>query len=160
MAENYTKRTNINIHLSQDGERPICDVLLNIFFFFGMHKNWIKITKTHNSLYIIDFASDSFVLMFINCCVCYKWVWSGGNVPSNMHQMRIFRSSRACAKYHSSPVIHFVVSNDYISEQWRPWSDCANAQADLGLRCSHMPEDMFSHDTVQMMFNSRKGRLC
>ena len=24
-----------------------------------------------------------------------------------------------------------------------PWSDCANAQADLGIRCSLMPEETF-----------------
>ena len=29
------------------------------------------------------------------------------------------------------------------------WSDCADAQAGLGLRCPHMPEDTFSHGTVQ-----------
>ena len=40
-----------------------------------------------------------------------------------------------------SPFIHSVVFNDSVSGQWRPWSDCADAQADLGLRCSHMPED-------------------
>ena len=26
----------------------------------------------------------------------------------------------------------------YVDEQRRPWSDCADAQSDLGLRCSHM----------------------
>ena len=28
-------------------------------------------------------------------------------------------------------------------------SDCADAQSDLAHRCPHMPEDMFSHATVQ-----------
>ena len=50
-----------------------------------------------------------------------------------------------------SPLIHSVVSNDSGSGQWRPWSDCADAQADLGLRCPHMPEDMFSHGTVRLI---------
>ena len=40
------------------------------------------------------------------------------------------------------PLIHSVVSNDSVSGQRRPWSDCADAQADLGFRCPHMP-DMF-----------------
>ena len=31
--------------------------------------------------------------------------------------------------------IHFTVSNDSVSEQRRPRSDCANAQSDLGLCC-------------------------
>ena len=53
----------------------------------------------------------------------------------------------ACAMYHPglcSPFIHFV-SNDCVSGQWMPWSDCADALADLGLRCPHLPEDMFLH---------------
>ena len=56
------------------------------------------------------------------------------------------RSSYPCAIYHlslCSPFIHFVVSNDLISGQSRPWSDCTDVQADLGLRCPHMPEDTF-----------------
>ena len=50
-----------------------------------------------------------------------------------------------------SPLIHSVVSNDSGSGQRRPWSDCADAQADLGLRCPHMLEDMFSHGTVRLI---------
>ena len=41
--------------------------------------------------------------------------------------------------------VHSVVSDDSISGQWRPWWDCADAQAGLGFRCPHMPEDTFSH---------------
>ena len=55
-------------------------------------------------------------------------------------------SSCACVKYYPglwSPFIHSVVSNDSVSGQWRLWSDCADAQADLGLRCTHIPEDTF-----------------
>ena len=48
----------------------------------------------------------------------------------------------------SSPFIHSKVSTDSISVQWRPWSDCTNVQADLGLRCLLMPEDTFSHSSV------------
>ena len=60
-------------------------------------------------------------------------------VPTYLCKMRRFRSSCAFGKYHSGisfPFIHFVVSNDSVSGQWRPWSDCADAQADLGLRLS------------------------
>ena len=28
------------------------------------------------------------------------------------------------------------------SGQWRPWSECADSQADLGRRCPHIPEDI------------------
>ena len=64
-----------------------------------------------------------------------------------MSKIRRFRSC-ACASYHvgiCSPVIHFVVSNDSVSGQWRSWSGCADAQPDQDLRCPHMPDDMFSH---------------
>ena len=45
------------------------------------------------------------------------------------------------AKYHRAfcyPFLHSAVVNDFVREQWRPWTDCADAQADLGLRCPHM----------------------
>ena len=57
------------------------------------------------------------------------------------------------AKSHQSicsPFIHSVVSNDSVSGHWRPWSDCMNAQADLGPRCPHMPEETFSHIAAHM----------
>ena len=72
-------------------------------------------------------------------------------VPLNMHKMDRFRSFCACAKYHlglCSPFIHFVVSNDSVSGQQKPWSAWVDAHADLGLHCLHMPEDMFSHGTA------------
>ena len=31
-----------------------------------------------------------------------------------------------------SPFLHSVVSNDSVSGDWKPWSDCAGMQADLG----------------------------
>ena len=63
------------------------------------------------------------------------------------------RSSCTCAKYHPglcSPFILSVVSNDSVSGQWRPWSDCADAQSDLGLHCLQMPEDTFSYGAAQV----------
>ena len=65
-----------------------------------------------------------------------------------------FRSSCECAKYHSSlcsQFIHSVVSNDSVSRQWWPWSDCRFAQLDLGLHCLHMPEDTFSHGMAHIV---------
>ena len=64
-----------------------------------------------------------------------------------------FWLSYACAEYHSgffSPFIRFVVScsNDYVSGQVRPGSDCADAQAELCPRCLRMPDDTVSHDAV------------
>ena len=68
-----------------------------------------------------------------------------------MRKIRRFRSVCTCTKYHPgffSPIMYSVISNDSYRGQWRSWSDCADAQADLGLRCSHMPEDMFSLSAV------------
>ena len=56
--------------------------------------------------------------------------------------------SRACAKSHPgicSPAIHSVVSSESVGGQRIPRSDCADAQADLGLRSPHLLEDIFSH---------------
>ena len=44
-----------------------------------------------------------------------------------------------------SPLIHSIVSNDYVSRQQRPGSDCTDVQADLDFSCPHIPEDMLSH---------------
>ena len=67
-------------------------------------------------------------------------------VPSNMCKICRFRSSCTSATYHPAlcfPFIHSVVSNDSVSRQWRPWSDCLDAQAGLSLCCLNMPKDMF-----------------
>ena len=66
------------------------------------------------------------------------------------------QSSRACAKPHPgicSALIHSIVSNDSVSRQHKPWSDCADAQADRGLRCPYMPEDTFSHGVAHLLFS-------
>ena len=34
-----------------------------------------------------------------------------------------------------SRFIHFAVSNESVSRQWRPWSGCASTQSDQGLHC-------------------------
>ena len=65
-----------------------------------------------------------------------------------MCKMGRFRSCYVCTKYHIgiSPFMHSLVSNDSDSRQWRPWSDCTDVQADLGLHCLHVPGDMFLQD--------------
>ena len=82
-----------------------------------------------------------------------KWTAPSENVSLSMRKMRRFGSSCACAKYHlrlCSQFIHFTVSNDSVSGQWRPWSDCADAQADLGLRRPHMSKDTLLRGAVLM----------
>ena len=53
-----------------------------------------------------------------------------------------------------SPFIHSAVSDDYISGQWRPWSDCADVRADLDLRClSHARRHVFAwQDQLQFIY--------
>ena len=58
-----------------------------------------------------------------------------------------------------SSLIHFIASNDYVSGQQRPWSDCADAQADLGLGCPHMIEDTFSHSAANMVITLAESLL-
>ena len=47
------------------------------------------------------------------------------------------------------PGIYSIVSNGSVCRQWRPWSVLA-VQADLGLHCTHMPEDTFLHGVAHM----------
>ena len=51
---------------------------------------------------------------------------------------------------------HIVVSNNSISGEWRPWSDCVGAQADLSIRCPFILEDTLSHGAAHMCKNSMK----
>ena len=64
-----------------------------------------------------------------------KWVLKNG----------YSESSRAVAKSHPSfysPLIHSVVSSYSVSEEQKPWSDCADMQVNIGLRWLHMPKDL------------------
>ena len=77
-----------------------------------------------------------------------------GNVSSNRQTCKIPRFRfipymRRLIQAICSPLIHSIVSNDSVRGKRRPWSDCADAQADLGLRCPHMLEDTFSHGVTQ-----------
>ena len=73
-------------------------------------------------------------------------------MPPNMRNMRRFISACACAKCHTglcSPFIQFVVPHSSVSGHRRPWSDCADAQVDLGLLCLYMRKT-FSHGTANI----------
>ena len=79
------------------------------------------------------------------------------------HSKRCLRTSakctysnipHACAKCHLgviSLLIHAIVYINSVSGRRRLWSDCADAQADLGLRCPHMPKDTFLHGAAHLM---------
>ena len=61
-------------------------------------------------------------------------------VPSNMCIMHRYRLSCTWA-----PFIHSLVSNDLLEDIKGPnqTSDFMDVKADIGRRCSHMPEDTF-----------------
>ena len=86
--------------------------------------------------------------------VCYKMVLVRLNWPREAKNCLwtcancAFRSSRTCAKYHPGLCIPFIHS--VVASEWMPYSDCADSQVDLGLRCPHMPKDTFSHGTGQL----------
>ena len=82
------------------------------------------------------------------------WAAASKTVPSNMRKKRILRSSCACARYYPglvSLLTYNVVSNHSVCGHGRPWSDCADAQADLGLCCPHAPEDTLVHCTARIL---------
>ena len=51
-----------------------------------------------------------------------------------------------------SPLIQSIAPNDSLSGQRRPWSDCADAQSDLGLRCPRMLEDTFPYGAAHIQY--------
>ena len=81
-------------------------------------------------------------------------VASSENVLSSMRKICVFTSSCIIAKYNPglcSPLKHSIVPSNSVCGQRRPCSDCVDAQADLGLRCPHMPEDTFSYGSFHII---------
>ena len=73
-----------------------------------------------------------------------RWAASSEKLPSNMRKMSEFRSSYACAKYHPDFIHHsYIVKCPIILSAISEGPD-QTAQVDLGLRCPHMFEDIFS----------------
>ena len=52
-------------------------------------------------------------------------------------------------------MIHSIESNDSVSGQRRPRSDCMDAQSDLGFHCPHMLEDTFSHGAAHILVKDK-----
>ena len=54
---------------------------------------------------------------------------------------------------------HFILwcGNVILNLQWRIWWDCIDAQADQGLRCPRMHEDMLSHVARKWQSKSQNG---
>ena len=66
-----------------------------------------------------------------------------------------FTPSRACARFHAGlcfKSIYFIVYPMILAaESESPDTNCADAQADLGLFCQHVLRDTFSHGPVHVL---------
>ena len=73
----------------------------------------------------------------------------------NMPKCTDSDSSHACAKAHPGicfALIHSIMVNNSVRGQRGPCSDCANAQAEHGLRWPHKPEESFTHGATHLQF--------
>ena len=90
------------------------------------------------------------------------WATSSEIVPSSKRSVRtrIILHMRKSHPGICSPLKHSKVSNNSVCGQLRPRSDYTDAQADLGLRCPHMPEDTFSYSAahIKMLTPSMLGK--
>ena len=77
------------------------------------------------------------------------WAGSSEKVPLRVQNVQIHAKShpQLC-----SPFIHSVLSNDSVSGQQMPRSDCALAQSDLGICCRHMLENTFLYGVAHMIY--------
>ena len=109
-------------------------------------RQWDNVIGKHETMIYQSMSNRSFYWRFINCTPCVITENSVYPEMGHVQRKRVLEHAQihscTCAKYHTgicSLLIYFIVSNDSVSGQLRPWSDCA----DLGLRCQHMPEGTF-----------------
>ena len=96
------------------------------------------------------------------CCVCLYEPHQVKGCFRACAKCTYSDSIHACAKSNlgiCSQLIHSIVANNSASGQGRPWSDCADAQADLGLRCPHMLEDTFSLGAAHILVTSKEYKI-
>ena len=81
---------------------------------------------------------------------------------SKMQRFRLIPRMLKVSSGHFLSIVTFYSVNGSISRQRRPWSDCTDAQADLGLRCLHTLKDMFLHCAAKIMLTlpCKKYRSC
>ena len=117
----------------------------------------LRMENCTRKIYIVVTCVIVCVYIIIMDYVRKNWVASNEKLSSNMRKMRTFRSSCECAKYHPglcSPFILSVVANDSVSGQWRPWSDCADTQADRGFAVRICPKTL-SRTTRSSIYGKR-----
>ena len=80
-----------------------------------------------------------------------------GNVSSSMrivHKFRFIPRMRNVSSGHLFFIGAFYSIQRLCYWTAKPWSVCADAQADLGLRCPYMPKDTFMHEAAQIISNA------
>ena len=88
-----------------------------------------------------------------NCGPRIKWAMSHEKVPSNMHKCVDFE-----IPVHAQSIIPTFALHSYIlwyhmillADSEGP-DQAVDVQAELGLRCPHMPKDTFSHGAAQVV---------
>ena len=153
----------------------VCFLTLGLNCTFAFQIRWCRIrhVKTTSLSFVVVSSRITFTITFVLECTEWHFAvslmgWLSGTdlahsqstkrkgVLEHAQNAQIQISPHAPAKFHSGicfPLIHAVVSNDSVSGQRRPWSDCAGAPSDLGLRLPHMPEDTVSHVAANLMMD-------
>ena len=144
-------QADLNLRLADISEGTFPDVAAHFFCYFNL---WFQ-TVT------LIVVSDAILMPSSKWAYYLRMTARGMCLSFSTGPRQAKKCFRTCAKIQInlrmrkvssglySPFIHSVVSNDSVSGKRMLWSDCADAQAGLGLRCPHMPEDTFSHGTVQ-----------
>ena len=64
-------------------------------------------------------------------------------------------------KVSSGLLLSIHLFNYHVSGHWKLWWDCADAQADLCLRCPYMPRDTLSYDVAHLVIIIlQPGTMC
>ena len=113
-----------------------CRTYLRVTHTFSGYSSWPE-------SYILHMLKDTFSYDHI------IWATLSEKVPSSMRKMCGLTSSCACPRLHPgicSPLKHSIVhvSSDSVCGQRKPWSDCASAQSDQGLRYLNARRHVFS----------------
>ena len=91
-------------------------------------------------------------LWFLAILVKAIRIWAAPS-EKNAFEHRETAQIQLCLHMRKVLFVHLLSIHNVCSIQW---FRCADAQADLGLRCPHMPKDTFSYDAAHM----RKDIFC
>ena len=101
-----------------------------------------------------DWSETAFLFYFRLATFMINLAVSSENLPSCMRKAcgDIFLHMRKIWSGNCCPLKRSIVSNASVCGQQKPRIHCASAQADLGFRCPHMPEDTFLHGEAELRY--------